>query len=155
MSLFDDIAVFVRAVEAESFSGAAQRLGVAKSVVSRRMASLEGRLGTSLFHRTTRRLSLTETGHAYYERARRILADVAEAEDVARRLQSERLAELGSRIPVIVITAFPDDRIRERALSAGAVGFLNKPFNTEGLLTCIRSALDRRHGDGTHSSGKA
>jgi FixJ family two-component response regulator len=64
-----------------------------------------------------------------------------------------RLAELGSRIPVIVITAFPDDRIRERALSAGAVGFLNKPFNTEGLLTCIRSALDRRHGDGTHSSG--
>ena len=49
MSLFDDMAVFVRAVEAESFSGAAQRLGVAKSVVSRRMASLEGRLGTSLF----------------------------------------------------------------------------------------------------------
>jgi FixJ family two-component response regulator len=47
-----------------------------------------------------------------------------------------RLAELGSRIPVIVITAFPDDRIRERALSAGAVSFLNKPFNTEGLLTC-------------------
>ena len=66
-----------------------------------------------------------------------------------------RLAELGSRIPVIVITAFPDDRIRERALSAGAVGFLNKPFNTEGLLTCIRSALDRRHGDGTHSLSKA
>jgi DNA-binding transcriptional LysR family regulator len=45
MSLFDDMAVFVRAVEAESFSGAAQRLGVAKSVVSRRMASLEGRSG--------------------------------------------------------------------------------------------------------------
>jgi hypothetical protein len=41
MSLFDDMTVFVRAVEAESFSGAAQQLGVAKSVVSRRMASLE------------------------------------------------------------------------------------------------------------------
>ena len=75
MSLFDDMTVFVRAVEAESFSGAAQRLGLAKSVVSRRMASLEGRLGTSLFHRTTRRLSLTETGHAYYERARRLCQD--------------------------------------------------------------------------------
>jgi DNA-binding MarR family transcriptional regulator len=71
MSLFDDMTVFVRAVEAKSFSGAAQRLGLAKSVVSRRMASLEGRLGTRLFHRTTRRLSLTETGHAFYERARR------------------------------------------------------------------------------------
>jgi Bacterial regulatory helix-turn-helix protein, lysR family len=51
MSLFDDMTVFVRAVEAKSFSGAAQRLGLAKSVVSRRMASLEGRLGTRLFHR--------------------------------------------------------------------------------------------------------
>jgi DNA-binding transcriptional LysR family regulator len=100
MSLFDDMKVFVRAVEAESFSGAAQRLGVAKSVVSRRMASLEGRLGTSLFHRTTRRLSLTETGHAYYERARRILADVAEAEDVARRLQSELKGRLRVAAPM-------------------------------------------------------
>ncbi len=65
------------------------------------------------------------------------------------QLQS-RLAASGSQIPVIVITAFPDDRVRERALSAGAVGFLNKPFDTEDLLTCIRSALDPRHGDGTH-----
>ena len=61
-----------------------------------------------------------------------------------------RLAASGSRLPVIVITAFPDDRVRERALSAGAVCFLNKPFNTEDLLTGIRSALNRRHGDGTH-----
>src|ERR1700730_4254215 len=45
------------------------------------------------------------------------------------QLQS-RLAALGSCIPIIVITAFPDDGVRERALSAGAVGFLNKPFNT-------------------------
>jgi len=65
------------------------------------------------------------------------------------RLQS-RLAASGSRIPVIIITAFPDDRVRERALSAGAVCFLDKPFNTEDLLTCIRSALDRRHGDDMH-----
>src|SRR6202045_5089572 len=100
MSLFDDMTVFVRAVEAESFSGAARRLGVAKSVVSRRMASLKGRLGTNLFHRTTRRLSLTETGHAYYERARRILADVAEAADVARRLQSELKGKLKVAAPM-------------------------------------------------------
>jgi FixJ family two-component response regulator len=65
------------------------------------------------------------------------------------QLQS-RLAVSGYAIPVIVVTAFPDDRVRERALSAGAVCFLNKPFNTGDLLSCIRSALDRRHGDGTH-----
>lgn len=100
MSLFDDMTVFVRAVEAESFSGAARRLGLAKSVVSRRISSLEDRLGTSLFHRTTRRLSLTETGHAYYERVRHILADVVEAEEVARRLQSELRGTLKVAAPM-------------------------------------------------------
>ena len=65
------------------------------------------------------------------------------------QLQS-RLAALGHAIPTIVITAFPDDRIRERALSAGAVCFLDKPFNGEDLLSGIRSALDRRQRDGTH-----
>ena len=61
-----------------------------------------------------------------------------------------RLAALGYAIPTIVITAFPDDRIRERALSAGAVCFLDKPFNGEDLLGGIRSALGRRHRLGTH-----
>src|SRR5260221_3944032 len=100
MSFFEDMTVFVRAVEAASFSGAAQRLGLAKSVVSRRIRSLEARLGTSLFHRTTRRLSLTETGQAYYERARRILADVIEAEEVARRLQTELKGTLKVAAPM-------------------------------------------------------
>jgi DNA-binding transcriptional LysR family regulator len=100
MSLFDEMAVFVRAVEAGSFSGAAQRLGIAKSIVSRRIGSLEARLGASLFHRTTRRLSLTEIGLAYVERARRILADVAEADDVARRLQGELKGKLRVAAPM-------------------------------------------------------
>jgi FixJ family two-component response regulator len=51
------------------------------------------------------------------------------------------LAASGYRIPVIVITAFPDDRTRMHALSAGAVGFLSKPVTKEELLTCIGSAL--------------
>jgi FixJ family two-component response regulator len=68
-------------------------------------------------------------------------------------LQS-RLAASGYRIPVIVVTAFPDDRVRERALSAGAVCFLNKPFKTEDLLTCIRSARNRPHGDDAHPLGE-
>ena len=61
------------------------------------------------------------------------------------QLQS-RLVATGSRIPVVVVTGFPDDRLREQALSAGAVCFLGKPFDTGVLLTCIRSALGRRHG---------
>jgi DNA-binding transcriptional LysR family regulator len=101
VSLLEDMTVFVRAVEAASFSGAAQRRGLAKSVVSRRIRSLEATLGTSLFHRTTRRLSLTETGQAYYERARRILADIIEAEEVARRLQSELKGTLKVAAPMI------------------------------------------------------
>ncbi len=62
------------------------------------------------------------------------------------QLQS-RLVALGYAIPIIVITAFPSDRVREPALSAGAMCFLDKPFNKEDLLTGIRSALDRRHDD--------
>src|SRR5271155_3090945 len=100
MSLFDDMTVFVRAVEAGSFSGAAQQLGIAKSIVSRRIVSLESRLRTSMFHRTTRHLSLTETGQAYYERARRILADVAEAEEVACRLHGELRGKLKVAAPM-------------------------------------------------------
>ena len=52
-----------------------------------------------------------------------------------------RLIELGYRIPIIMITAFPDERIRNRALSAGVVCFLSKPFLKADLLTCIHSAL--------------
>lgn len=59
-----------------------------------------------------------------------------------------RLAESGYGIPIIFITAFADERIRERALSAGAVCFLSKPVTKEGLLTCIRAALHRRNGTG-------
>jgi DNA-binding transcriptional LysR family regulator len=100
MGVFDDMTVFVRAVEVGSFAGAAQQLGIAKSIVSRRILSLESRLGTSMFHRSTRRLSLTETGLAYYERARRILADVAEAEDVASQLHVELKGRLKVAAPM-------------------------------------------------------
>ena len=64
------------------------------------------------------------------------------------RLQS-RLAALDYRFPVIVITAFPNARVREQALSAGAVCFLDKPFTAEDLLSGLRSALHGRHGADT------
>jgi DNA-binding transcriptional LysR family regulator len=80
MDRFADMQMFVKVVEAASISGGADRLDIAKSAVSRRLAELESRLGVQLLQRTTRRLNLTESGRAYYERCVRILADVEEAE---------------------------------------------------------------------------
>jgi FixJ family two-component response regulator len=52
-----------------------------------------------------------------------------------------RLSTSGKPIPTILITAYPDDGVRERALSAGVIGYLTKPFEEDDLLACIRSAL--------------
>jgi DNA-binding transcriptional LysR family regulator len=78
----DDIlgmAVFARVVEARSFTDAAKRLGLAKSAVSARVGRLEESVGVRLLHRTTRKLSLTEDGLAFYERCARLLAAADEA----------------------------------------------------------------------------
>ncbi|QDL94958.1 LysR family transcriptional regulator (plasmid) [Paroceanicella profunda] len=75
----DGISAFVATIEAGSISGAARRLGLAKSVVSERLVELERTLGARLVQRTTRRLSLTSDGESFLPRARRILAEVAEA----------------------------------------------------------------------------
>jgi FixJ family two-component response regulator len=56
-------------------------------------------------------------------------------------LQSRLIAQ-GNRTPVIFITAFPEERIRARALEAGAVGFLSKPFNEDHLIEYIHAALN-------------
>lgn len=74
---------FVRVVESGTFVAAAERLGLSTSSLSRLVAELEQHLGARLLNRTTRRLSLTESGQAYYERCVTLLADVAEAEALA------------------------------------------------------------------------
>lgn len=86
MMKLDGIVAFVATAEAGSISAASRRLGLAKSVVSERLAELERILGTKLIQRTTRKLSLTENGHTFLPRAQRILreADEATAELAAR-----------------------------------------------------------------------
>ncbi|KQV33582.1 MULTISPECIES: LysR family transcriptional regulator [unclassified Rhizobium] len=82
----DGIASFVAVAEAGSISEAARMLRLSKSVVSERLAELERSLGATLLHRTTRRMSVTEDGAAFLERARRILREVSEAAtDLAER----------------------------------------------------------------------
>jgi FixJ family two-component response regulator len=53
----------------------------------------------------------------------------------------ERLLETGRSVPVIFITAFPEEKIRSRALAAGACGFLKKPFDEQSLIGCLDRAL--------------
>jgi DNA-binding transcriptional LysR family regulator len=91
---FEDIRTFVAVVQAPGFAGASERLGLAKSAVSRRIQDLEDRLGSRLLHRTTRRLSLTETGTEFYQRSLKLLADLQEAEDVASKGTSEPVGRL-------------------------------------------------------------
>lgn len=83
------IKVFVRVIDEGSFAGAARALDLAPAVVTRLVAELEEHLGARLLNRTTRRLSLTEIGDAYLERARRILADVDEAAALAASATQE------------------------------------------------------------------
>jgi FixJ family two-component response regulator len=59
----------------------------------------------------------------------------------------DRLVAAGRRIPIVFITAFPNDRAQKRALKAGAICLLTKPFSEEDLLACIRSVLPRDHDD--------
>ena len=74
--------VFVKVVEQGGFARAAERLNMSTSAVSRQIADLEAHLTTRLLNRTTRRLSLTESGQAYFERALHLLADLEETEAV-------------------------------------------------------------------------
>ena len=53
----------------------------------------------------------------------------------------DRLVASGEPIPTILITAFPDERSRERVMQAGVIGYLTKPFSEDELLACIRSSL--------------
>jgi len=71
---------FTAVVETSGFQSAAQRLGIAKSVVSRRVTQLEKSLNSRLLHRTTRRISVTDEGRQFYQRAIQILADLEDAE---------------------------------------------------------------------------
>jgi DNA-binding transcriptional LysR family regulator len=80
MDASDDMRSFVRVVEQQGFSAAADSLGLTPSAVSKLVSRLEERLGVRLLHRTTRRLSLTSEGEIYFARARQILADIEEVE---------------------------------------------------------------------------
>ncbi|MBC7452260.1 MAG: LysR family transcriptional regulator [Massilia sp.] len=83
MDRLQSMRVFVKVVEHGSFARAAQALEMSNTVVTRNLADLENHLGTRLLNRTTRKLSLTETGQLYLERVKHILADIDDADTLA------------------------------------------------------------------------
>jgi DNA-binding transcriptional LysR family regulator len=100
MDKFEDLQAFVAVVEAGSFTAAAERLDTAKSAISRRVSSLEERLGVQLLRRTTRSLNLTDTGRSFYEHSARILADLDEAESAAQQEHGELRGTLRVALPL-------------------------------------------------------
>src|SRR6195952_216468 len=92
MDRIEAMQAFVTVADLQGFAPAARKLGLSPSGVTRLVAALEDRLGARLLQRTTRSVTLTDVGARYLERARRILADVEEAEISA---QAERMAPSG------------------------------------------------------------
>ena len=88
MDRLSEMEAFAMVVDQGGFTDAARKLGISKSAVSKHVSSLETRLGARLLNRTTRRVSPTEIGLAYYDRARRVLNDAGEADALVTSMQS-------------------------------------------------------------------
>ena len=80
MSRFEELEAYVAVVDYKGFGNAAEKLGIAKSMVSRRVSELERRLGVQLLQRTTRRQSVTDVGHEFYGLAAQLISDMRDAE---------------------------------------------------------------------------
>jgi DNA-binding transcriptional LysR family regulator len=93
--------IFVRIVESGSLTAAAGLRDTSLTSVVRSLATLEARLGTRLLNRTTRRIALTDEGREYFERCRRVLAEVEEAESALSARQAQPAGKLTITAPVM------------------------------------------------------
>lgn len=87
MDRLTEMEAFATVVDQGGFTDAARKMGISKSAVSKHVSALESRLGARLLNRTTRRVSPTEIGLAYYDRARRVLNDAGEADALVTAMQ--------------------------------------------------------------------
>lgn len=98
---FNGIQVFIASVESGSFSAAAVRMNLTRSAVTKTIARMEARLNVRLFHRTTRRLSLTDDGHIYYEQCLKALENIHLAEHILDSGRYEASGRLRVTMPVL------------------------------------------------------
>ncbi|MDR9481439.1 MAG: LysR family transcriptional regulator [Salibaculum sp.] len=89
MDRLTEMEAFATVVDQGGYTDAARKMGISKSAVSKHVSALEARLGARLLNRTTRRVSPTEIGLAYYDRARRVLTDAGEADALVTSMQSD------------------------------------------------------------------
>ncbi|MGJ0481984.1 LysR substrate-binding domain-containing protein [Pantoea agglomerans] len=101
MNNFSTIPFFIAVVEAGSFSGAAKKLFVTKSAISKRISQFEDELGVRLLNRTTRKLSLTEAGLKYYEYVRAASLLAKEGEDAISKMQDQAQGLLRLTVPMV------------------------------------------------------
>jgi len=94
MDRLTSLTVFARVVESGGFSAAARRLNMSVTMVSNHVQALEDRLGVRLLNRTTRKVSLTDIGRAYYERSSQILLDLEDADRIAGELHATPRGQL-------------------------------------------------------------
>jgi DNA-binding transcriptional LysR family regulator len=106
MDKFESIRAFTQVVEAGGFAAAARQMGVSRSAVNKLVINLEQDLQTQLLHRTTRTVTLTDAGRAFYQRCTGILADLAEAELALNQLQEEPKGNLRINGPMTFGTLY-------------------------------------------------
>jgi LysR family transcriptional regulator for bpeEF and oprC len=177
MDRFQAMQVFTRVVDTNSFTVAADTLGLPRATVTTTIQSLERRLQVRLLNRTTRRLSLTPDGAAYYERCVRILADVEDTESsfhdvergpkgrlridlppsIGRLILIPQLCEFHTRYPDIELMIGmgdrPVDMIREAVDCVIRVGELQdsslvaRRIGTFQGVTCAAPSYIERHGE--------
>ncbi|HRP98247.1 MAG TPA: LysR substrate-binding domain-containing protein [Rhodocyclaceae bacterium] len=142
MDLFQAMQVFTRVVEANSFTQAADSLGLPRATVTTTIQKLERRLRVRLLNRTTRKISLTQDGASYYERCMNILAEVEEAEasfhDVERgphgRLRIDVPPAIGRLILVPMLCEF-QSRYPDIDL---VIGMSDRPVNmVQEAVDCV------------------
>jgi len=177
MDRFQAIATFAKIVETGSFARAAERLDLSVSAVSRQVAELEAHLDARLLNRTTRRLSLTESGRAFHERCVQLLADLDEAEQSAHagtvkprgtlrltcavtfgeRYLVPAIGELTARYPEMQFDVELSDRVVDlveegfdAAVRIGAVGSQNlvgRKIGETRLVCCAAPSYLKRRGE--------
>ncbi len=162
MDRLTSLTAFVRVVDTGGFSAAGRRLNMSTTMVSNHVQALEERLGVRLLHRTTRKVSLTEIGKAYYDRCIQILADIEQADDIAGAMQSAPRGTL--RIytathvvqfiaPVVseFLAAYPEVKV-DLSMGEGTIDLIEEGFDVAIRLTpppdsslIVRSLATWRH----------
>lgn len=132
MDRFYSMQVFVRVAEMNSFTKAAESLGLPKASVSSYIQQLEAQIGTRLFHRTTRKVQLTQDGSMFYERSKDLLAEMEETETMF-----QKTTNLSGRIRVDMPIRMGKDLIIPRLAE-----FLEKHPNIEFEISCTDRKVD-------------